>query len=144
MASAASTRILIAEDHTILRDTLRSVLKQYSDIDIVGEATNGEEAVLMANRLQPAIVLMDINMPKLNGIEATRHIKATSSRIAVLGLSAHGEGHLIDAMLRAGAAGVVLKERAVEDLYNAIQRAIALPVEFTREIPAFDVNLLTT
>ena len=65
MASATITRVLIAEDHTVFRETLRSVLKPYSDIDIVAEATNGEEAVVMADKLQPAIVLMDINMPKL-------------------------------------------------------------------------------
>ena len=129
MGSATLTRVLIAEDHAVLRHTLRSVLKPYSDIDIVGEATNGEEAVLMADTLQPTVVLMDINMPRLDGIEATRRIKATSSRIAVLGLSVHGEGHSINAMLRAGAVAVVSKERAIEDLYDAIQRAIAMPFD---------------
>ena len=139
-----TTRVLIAEDHTIMRDTLRSVLEQYSDIEIVGEATNGEDAVLMAEQLQPSIVLMDINMPKLDGIGATKRIKANSSRIAVLGLSVHGEGHSIDAMLRAGALAVVAKERATEELYHAIQQAIALPVEFIRQIPAVNANQLTS
>ena len=129
MASATRIRLLLAEDHTVVRYMLRGVLKQYSDIDIVGEATNGEDAVLMADKLQPAIVLMDINMPKLDGIEATQRIKANSSRIAILGLSVHGEGYTTDAMLRAGAIAVVLKDRAVEDLYNAIKRAITLPLD---------------
>ena len=80
MAAAAKIRVLIAEDHTVMRYTLRSVLTLYPDIEIVGEATNGEEAVLRAEELQPAIVLMDINMPKLDGIAATRCIKANSSR----------------------------------------------------------------
>jgi DNA-binding NarL/FixJ family response regulator len=140
----ATTRVLLAEDHTIMRNTLRSVLEQYPDIEIIGEATNGEDAVLRAEELQPAIVLMDINMPKLDGIEATKRIKAHSSRIAVLGLSVHGEGHSIDAMLRAGAVAVVPKERATEELYPAIQQAMALPVECTRERPAVNVNQLTS
>jgi len=108
---------------------LRGILKQYPDIDIVGEATNGEDAVLMADKLQPAIVLMDINMPKLDGIEATQRIKADSIQIAVVGLSVHGEGYATDAMLRAGAVAVISKERAIEDLYDAIQRAITLPLD---------------
>jgi DNA-binding NarL/FixJ family response regulator len=129
MASVMRIRVLIVDDHTIMRHTLGSVLKQYPDIEIVGEATNGEEAVLRAEELQPAIVLMDINLPKLDGIAATRRIKANSNRIAVLGLSVHGEGYSIDAMLKAGAAAVVPKERAAEDLYDVIRRTITLPVE---------------
>jgi DNA-binding NarL/FixJ family response regulator len=124
MATAAKIRILIAEDHAALRYTLRSLLEQYPDIEIVGEATNGEEAVMRAEELQPAIVLMDINMPKLDGIAATRRLKGNSNRMAVLGLSAHGEGHSIEGMLRAGAVAVVSKERATEDLHDAIQRAV--------------------
>jgi DNA-binding NarL/FixJ family response regulator len=131
MASATRIRVLLADDHTVLRSMLRGILKQYPDIDIVGEATNGEDVVLMADKLRPAIVLMDINMPKLDGIEATQRIKANSIRIAILGLSVHGEGHATDAMLRAGAVAVVLKERAVEDLYNAIKRALTLPLDTT-------------
>jgi DNA-binding NarL/FixJ family response regulator len=142
--SVMTTRVLIAEDHTVLRHTLCSVLKQYPDIEIVGEATNGEDAVLITEELQPAIVLMDINMPKLDGIEATKRIKAKSNRIVVLGLSAHGDGYAIDAMLRAGAVAVVPKERATEELYHAIQQAIALPIEFTREISPLNVNQLTS
>jgi len=82
--SRATIRVLIAEDHTALRYTLRSVLKGYSDIEIIGEAINGEDAVLKTETLQPEIVLMDINMPILDGIAATRRIKAHSSGITVL------------------------------------------------------------
>src|SRR5690242_225771 len=126
MNSGTKIRVLIAEDHTILRYTLRSVLNAYPEIEIVGEATNGEDAVLRAEELQPAIVLMDINMPKLNGIAATQRIKAKSKGVAVLGLSVHAEGYSVNSMLRAGAIAVVLKERATEDLYDAIQRALVL------------------
>lgn len=124
-ASTAKIRVLIAEDHPVMRYTLCSVLKQYPEVEIVGEAINGEDAVLKAEELRPAIVLMDINMPKLDGITATRRIKAMSNRISVLGLSVDGERYSIDAMLRAGAVAVVPKERAVDDLYGAIQRASA-------------------
>ena len=110
-----------------MRYTLRSVLEQYPEIEIVSEATDGEDAVLKAQELQPALVLMDINMPKLDGIAATQRIKAHSNGIAVLGLSVHGERLSIDAMLRAGAVEVVPKEKATEDLYEAIRRAIEKP-----------------
>ena len=126
MTPAAKIRLLIAEDHPAMRCMLRSVLKRYPEIEIVGEATNGEDAVLRAEELQPAIVLMDINMPKLNGIAATQRIKAKSKGVAVLGLSVHEEGYSVNSMLRAGAIAVVLKERATEDLYDAIQRALVL------------------
>jgi DNA-binding NarL/FixJ family response regulator len=126
MPTQRRIRLVIAEDHTVLRYTLRSVLKQYPDIEIVGEAANGEDAVLKAVELEPAIVLMDINMPKLDGIAATRRIKAHSSRIAVLGLSVHGDGYSTDAMLTAGAVAVIRKEKTIEDLYPAIQRAMTL------------------
>jgi len=125
VASGAEIRVLIADDHPIMRYTLRSVLKQYPDIDIIGEATNGEEAVLRAEEFQPAIVLMDINMPRLNGIAATQRIKANARSVAVIGLSFSGEEHLIDAMLKAGAVAVVQKEKALEHLYDAIQNALA-------------------
>ena len=125
VASGGKIRVLIAEDHPIMRYTLRSVLKQYPEIEIVCEAANGEEAVWRAEEFQPAIVLMDINMPKLDGIAATQRIKANASPIAVIGLSVSGEGHSIGAMLKAGAVAVVQKEKAAEHLYGAIQRAIA-------------------
>jgi len=125
VAREGEIRVLIAEDHPIMRYTLRSVLKQFSEIEIVGEATNGEEAVLRAEELQPSIVLMDINMPRLNGIAATQRIKANASPIAVIGLSFSGEEHLIDAMLKAGAVAVVQKEKVLEHLYDAIRNATA-------------------
>jgi DNA-binding NarL/FixJ family response regulator len=134
--STTTIRVLIAEDHTALRYTLRSVLKGYADIEIVGEAIDGEEAVLKAQALQPSIVLMDINMPKLDGIAATKRIKARSNGITVLGLSVHGEGDAINAMLEAGAVSVMQKERAFEDLYDAIRRATASPHEITGRISA--------
>jgi DNA-binding NarL/FixJ family response regulator len=128
MASPSKIRLLIADDHPIMRYTLRSVLKEHADIEIVDEAIDGEDAVARAKALQPEIVLMDINMPKLDGIAATRRIMEEVFSITVVGLSVHGEGQSINAMLRAGAVTVIAKERAIEDLYNAIQQAVALPL----------------
>ena len=127
MATATKIRLVIAEDHPVMRYTLRSALEHYADIEIVGEASNGEDAFLTAEKLQPNIVLMDVNMPKLDGIAATRRIKTTSSRIAVIGLSIDGEGSSVGEMLRAGAGAVIAKERIIEDLYDAIKRASASP-----------------
>jgi DNA-binding NarL/FixJ family response regulator len=123
-ASAPIIRVLIAEDHTTLRYTLRSILQRYPEIDIVGEATNGEEAVMKAKELEPAIVLMDISMPRVDGIEATRRIKAQFSEMAVLGLSVDTGGYSVNAILKAGAVAVVPKEKVLEDLYPAIQQAL--------------------
>jgi DNA-binding NarL/FixJ family response regulator len=109
-----------------MRYTLRGFLKQYAEIEVVGEAANGQEAVVIAEALQADIVLMDINMPRLDGIAATQRIKASSSRIAVIGLSVDGEGYSGSDMVSAGAVAVVPKERITEELYDAIQRAVTL------------------
>jgi DNA-binding NarL/FixJ family response regulator len=100
------------------------VLDGYDDIQVVGEAWNGEEAVAAVQHLRPAVVVMDINMPKKNGIEATAEIKARHPEIAVIGLSVNADGDNRDAMLRAGAAVLLTKEAAVERLYSAIQEAV--------------------
>ena len=126
MAEARLIKLLLAEDNILLRYTLRGVLRKYSDIEIIGEATDGEEAVMKAAQLQPTVVLMDVNMPRLDGIEATRQIKATAPRIAVIGLSVHTDCFYTDAMLKAGAVEVLAKENALQELYNVIQRAIAM------------------
>jgi DNA-binding NarL/FixJ family response regulator len=142
-------RVLLAEDHTIMRYTLRSVLRHYSDIEIVGEATDGEDAIAKTEQLRPAIVLMDINMPRLDGIAATRRITGNQSQVFVIGLSVDADGHSVEAMRRAGAVTVVPKERAADDLYDAIHRAVALRPEVTGAPPipggksdaAFDIDV---
>jgi DNA-binding NarL/FixJ family response regulator len=125
MANAAAVRVLLVEDHTIVRQGVRSLLETYPNLDVVGEAHDGEEAVMKVGNLQPAVVVMDINMPKMDGIAATRLIRTNYPHIAVLGLSVNAEGYHHEAMLRAGAFEVVSKEHAVDRLYSAIQRAVA-------------------
>ena len=117
------TRILLVDDHRLVRECLRSVLGMYPDIEIVGEACNGEEAVQSVHKFLPNVVVMDINMPVLNGIEATRRIKAAYPRVLVVGLSLNAdETHQIE-MKAAGATSLLPKEMAVEQLHNAITSA---------------------
>lgn len=117
--------MLLVDDHAMMRQGLRSVLEAYSDVHIVGEAHNGEEAVTLVHELSPSVVIMDINMPKLNGIEATARIKSQFPHIAVIGLSVNADGPNQTAMLQAGATRLITKEAAVEELYRAIQASIA-------------------
>jgi PAS domain S-box-containing protein len=114
-------RVLLVDDHAMVRQGLRSVLDSYADIEVVGEAWNGEEAVAAVETLRPAVVLMDINMPKLNGIEATARIKSRYPDITVIGLSVNAGGENEAAITKAGAALLLNKEAAVEELYRAIR-----------------------
>ena len=117
-------RILLADDHTILRTGLRLVLEREPDFAVIAEASNGREALEAADRHRPDIVIMDIGMPILNGIEATKRINATHPAIAVIILSVHSdEGYILRA-LKAGARGYLLKDSAETDLIHAV-RAVA-------------------
>ena len=119
-------RLLIAEDNAAYRSALIRFLKEYPSLEVVGEATDGEDAIRRAEELRPTIVLMDINMPKLNGIAATRRLKAHYKEITVIGLSVRADQDYVDAMRKAGAAELLSKESVTEDLYATIQRAMAL------------------
>ena len=125
MTAAEKIRVLIVDDHVMVRQGLRAVLQSYPNIDVVGEAGSGEEAISSVAKLQPTIVVMDIGMPSLDGIGATRVIKAQYPHIAVLGLSVNAPTYQVDAMVKAGACDVLTKEKAVDDLYSAIQKATA-------------------
>ena len=124
MATGKQIRLLIADDNALYRHALREMLEAHPRLEVVGEATDGEDAILRAEELRPAIVLMDINMPKLNGIAATRRIKADNQNIKVIGLSVHTDADFVDAMLNAGAVALLSKEKATQDLYGAIEGAI--------------------
>jgi DNA-binding NarL/FixJ family response regulator len=137
MAKAQLIRILLVDDHTMIAQGLRSVLNQYPNIDVVGHAADGEAACRMVASLKPAVVLMDINLPKMDGITATRFIKTNHPDIAVVGFSMTVHSYSEHAMLKAGAFEVLSKDKAVHDLYSAIQRAVASiqPVVILKDTP---------
>ena len=114
-------RILIADDHGIVRAGIRSLLENQPDMEVVGEAADGWEAVALATRLRPDVVLMDIAMPGLRGMEATQEIHQRVPEVRVLALTMHDREEYFFAMLEAGASGYVLKEGAPEELLTAIR-----------------------
>ncbi len=116
-----STRILIADDHQMLREGLRAILEKDEEIEVIGEASDGRTAVAMARTLQPDVVAMDISMPDLNGVEATRQIKAENPAVKVVALSRHSDRRYVLRMLEAGASGYVLKSGAYDELRRAVQ-----------------------
>ena len=116
-------RVLLVDDHLMFRQGLRTLLQSYPDIDVVDEAGDGAEAVSKVSTVQPTVVVMDISMPRMDGVAATRILKSQHSQVAVVGLSVTGEGYQVDAMLKAGAVKVLTKERAVDELYESIKAA---------------------
>lgn len=116
-------RILIADDHEPFRNGMRTLLKTIVECEVVGEATTGEEAISQAYELQPDAILMDIQMPGVNGIEATRQIVDTSPHIGVIMLTMFHDDDSVFAAMRAGARGYILKGAARPDLLRAIQAA---------------------
>jgi DNA-binding NarL/FixJ family response regulator len=119
-----SLRVLLVDDHQMLREGLRSILESEEGIEIVGEAGDGLAATEMARTLAPDIVIMDIGMKGLNGIDATRQIRADSPRVKVIALSTYSDKSYVLSMLEAGASGYVLKSAAVAEILRAV-RALA-------------------
>ena len=113
--------ILIADDHPLLREALRHALESEKDVDVIAEAGEGEEAVRLASELKPDVVVMDIVMPKLNGIEATKKIKEIAPNIAILIRTAYDDEEYVLGLLDAGAAGYLLKSARGRDLVEAIR-----------------------
>ncbi len=119
--SDRAIKVLLADDHTIVRQGLKLILAAQPDFEVVGEAANGREAADLAEKLRPDIVLMDVQMPELNGIEATRRMVAANSRIRVLVLSMHKEALYVREVLKAGARGYILKDAIDTELLSAMR-----------------------
>jgi NarL family two-component system response regulator LiaR len=113
--------VLLADDHVLMREGTREVLEREEGLRVVGEADDGEQAVELATELEPDVALIDIAMPKLNGIEATKQIKATCPATAVLILTAYDDDQYVFALLEAGAAGYLLKDVRARDLVEAVR-----------------------
>src|SRR3954462_712473 len=115
--------VLLADDHTVVRQGLRALLIAEEDIDIVGEADNGRQAIQMVKKLLPDVVVMDIAMPVLNGLEATRQITRAVPSAKVLILSSYSDDEYVQQLTEAGAAGYLVKQTAANDLLKAIREA---------------------
>ena len=120
-----SLRILLADDHKITRQGLRSLLEQQADMEVVAEAEEGRTAVRLAKELSPDVVIMDVSMPDLNGIEATRQIVNRSPTTRVVALSMHSDTLFVSEMLKSGASGYMLKDCAFEELERAIRTVVS-------------------
>jgi len=117
-------RILVADDHGVLRAGLTTLLNAQSDMEVVGEAENGKTAIKLSIETQPDVILMDISMPDMDGIEATKRIKQSNSNARVLILSLHEDSELIKEAIRSGAQGYILKKALKEDLIRAIHEVM--------------------
>ena len=118
-------RILMADDHKIVRDGLRALIDAQPDMEVVADAADGRTAVQLAKELLPDIVIMDISMPDLNGIEAARQIAIEAPRVKIIALSMHGDGRFVKEAFKVGASGYLLKDCAFDELANAIHTVIA-------------------
>jgi NarL family two-component system response regulator LiaR len=114
-------RLLIADDHAVVREGTRQILEQEPDLEVVAEATDGEEAIQLAGTSRPDVILMDVAMPKVDGVAATRQIKALYPTIAILVLSAYDDDQFVFSLLEAGAAGYLLKSVRGHELVDAIR-----------------------
>lgn len=123
-SSPEPMEVLVVDDHPLIRKLLREIIQSYGDFSVVGEAVNGEEAVLLAARLKPDVVIMDIHLPILNGIPAATLIKVNNPFVTVIAITAGGQRHDEIAMTFAGAAAVIRKDDVLNALHPAILNAV--------------------
>ena len=116
-------RLVLVDDHELMRQGLRALVDGQKDVEVVGEANDGRTALALVRSLSPDVVVMDVAMKDMNGIEATRQIRAECPDVKVIGLSSHADARYVKAMLEAGACGYVLKANAYDDLHRAIDAA---------------------
>lgn len=129
-----SARIILADDHKIMRDGLRALLAKQSDLEVIAEAENGRMTVRLVRELEPDVVIMDIGMPDLNGIDATRQITTEFPRVKVIALSMHSDKRFVAQMFKAGASAYLLKDCAFEELTRAVQSVLANQTYLSPEI----------
>ena len=129
-----SIKILVADNHGILRQGIQALIEKQKDMEVVGQADNGLMAVEMTRQLSPDVVLMDVTMPLLNGIEATRQIRSEQPQVKVLALTVHAEREFVLDMIRAGASGYMLKECVFDDLVIAINAVVSGKAYLSPEI----------
>jgi two-component system response regulator NreC len=129
-----SLKVLISDDHRIMREGLRAMLEKEPDIKVVGDAADGRMAQLLARELTPDVIVMDVNMPELNGIEATRQIAVELRGVKIIALSMHEDRRFVLNMLEAGASGYMLKDDAFKNLAKAIRVVAANKTYFSPEI----------
>jgi two-component system response regulator DegU len=120
--SRGQTRLAIVDDHELARESLQNMLSDEGDIEIVGEAANGRQALLLCSRLRPDLILMDVRMPEMDGLDATKEVKERYPEISVIMLTMHENPDYLLEALKAGAAGYVLKDAPQEDIIEAIRR----------------------
>lgn len=130
----STVRVLVADDHTIIRSGLRHLLEREADIEVVGEAADGREALELAEQMRPDLVMLDITMPKLNGIEVSRQIAAKFPKMSVIILSMHADEGYVLKSLKAGARGYLLKDSAESDIINAVRAVSGGKAYFSPEI----------
>lgn len=124
MTEETGLHVLIVDDHALVRQAIRSILEGYADIQVVGEGSHGDEAINLVKQFRPCIVLMDINMPKMNGIEATAHITRRYPDTIIIGLSVESTIENQESMKQAGAVQLIPKEKATDLLYDAVHQAL--------------------
>ena len=135
-----SIRIVLVDDHRVIRDGLRNLIEQQPDMKVVAEAEDGREAVKMVTEHEPDIVVMDISMPNLNGIEATHRIKIDHPKTQIIALSMHPDKQFVHGMLNAGASGYLLKDCAFEELMHSIQTVIEQKIYLSPSITGIVVS----